>query len=199
MKLQTVEAYFLEPLKAYFEKDPKDGAESFIVERLEGTDVRVLEAAVDWIKANRQAQTSFPSPKECFAAVVAAGEELSKPRLEDAPKFGSDLTYGQKAKSWAATMKRNALVHRGTHEYTEWQIYYLATGNRFFFDLMLTHDSWTTPTVVPQQFDDSYDWSRGDRLLREWHREQQRLDNPSPERRQFVADQLARIGIRVSA
>lgn len=167
MQLHTVEAYFIEPLKQYFEKDPKDGAESYIVEKLDGTDPRVLTAAVDWIKGHRQSQSSFPSPKECFAAIDAVAYRAMMPSEPLSHPEGAK--YGDKLKAW---LERNGsksfpIIKKDTPEWTEWEIYFLATGNKVQYPLMENRGEWTTPTRLPQQFDPNYDWSLGSRLLRE--------------------------------
>lgn len=191
MKLQTVEAYFLEPLKAYFEKDPKDGAESFIIEKLEGTEVRVLEAAVEWIKANRQAQTSFPSPKECFAAVASVAEKVSRP--SGPVSYSSGATYGEKLNAWMErkNAKSYPVIKKGTPEWIEWEIYFLATENKVQYPVMQGKDRWTVPTVMPSMFDDKYDWNKGDKLLRERTAFEHLSDTPA--RKRFVQEQLSRV------
>ncbi len=194
MQLHTVEAFFIEPLKRYFEKDPKDGAEEHIVKTLEGTEPRVLEAAVEWIKSNRQAQSSFPSPKECFAAVQAVGS--AEKRSEARSAFHDDMSYGQKLKAFMESSKRDnyPVIQKGTPEWAEWEIYFLAMDNQVQYPIMRSRDSWTVPSRLPSQFDPGYDWNRGDKLLRE--RSKQEAEADAPERRRFVQEQLTRAGIR---
>lgn len=191
MKLHSVEAYLIEPLKAYFEKEPKAGFEAHIVEKLEGTDPRVLERAVEWIKSNRQAQSSFPSPKECFAAVEAAKgiDELSDAKGQ--VQFAEGMTYGDKLKLWAEKVKRAQVIKKGSFEWREWEIYFLSTGNAVQYPVMKSRDVWTVPTKVPEQFDRNYDWAKGATMIEGKDAEAAYLDNPA--RREFVVKELARI------
>lgn len=190
MKLHSIEAYLIEPLKAYFEKDPKAGSESHIVDKLEGTDPRILEAAVEWIKSNRQSQSSFPSPKECFAAVEAVRGTTLAPTVN--ADFHDDMSYGEKLKAFAEKTKAKSypVIKKGTPEWTEWEIYFLAMENQVQYPIMRSRDSWTVPTRLPSQFDPGYDWNRGDRLLRERSAKEAEVDNPH--RRQFIQEQLQR-------
>lgn len=191
MQLHTVEAYFIEPLKAYFEKDPKDGAEAFIVEKLDGSAPNLLDAAVEWIKANRQAQSSFPSPKECFAAIEAVRPRVERPLAT--AEFNPSMSYGDKLKAWMTKLQAKSypVIHKGTHEWTEWEIYFLATENKVQYPLMRNKETWTVPALLPVQFDPKYDWAKGDRLLRE--RVEFERESDTPERQAFVREQLKRL------
>lgn len=193
MQLHTVEAYFIEPLKQYFEKDPKDGAEGYIIEKLTGTEPRVLEAAVDWIKGNRQSQSSFPSPKECFAAIEAVKGKVDRPSVS--ADFSASMSYGQKLKAWMTKVQAKSypVIHKGTPEWTEWEIYFLATDNKVQYPVMRSKESWTVPTILPSQFDPKFDWNKGDRLLRE-RTEFEHLSD-SPQRQRFVQEQLRRVRV----
>lgn len=166
MKLQTVEAFLIEPLKAYFEKEPKVGFEAHIVEKLEGTDAKTLTDAVDWIKSNRQSQGSFPSPKECFAAVDAVRQKAVQAAYVSTVGNASG-TYGERVTRWAKEMKRAEVVRKGSREWREWLVYYAATGNRQFLDIMLEgRNSWTVPCLIPSAFDANYNWNYGDEIIR---------------------------------
>lgn len=191
MQLHTVEAYFIEPLKAYFEKDPKDGAEGYIIEKLQGTDPRVLTAAVDWIKGNRQSQSSFPSPKECFSAIDAVAHQASRP--SGPVSYSAGATYGEKLKAWheKTNAKAYPVIKKGTPEWIEWEIYFLSTENKVQYPVMQGKDRWTVPTVMPSMFDDKYDWNKGDKLLRERTAFEHLSDTPA--RRRFVQEQLSRV------
>lgn len=191
MQLHTVEAYFIEPLKQYFEKDPKDGAEGYIIEKLQGTEPRVLEAAVDWIKGNRQSQSSFPSPKECFAAIDAVKGRVERPSVS--ANFTPGMTYGQKLKAWMTKLQAKSypVIHKGTPEWTEWEIYFLATDNKVQYPVMRSKESWTVPTILPGQFDPNFDWNKGDKLLRKRTEFEHMSD--TPQRQRFVQEQLRRV------
>lgn len=193
MQLHTVEAFFIEPLKRYFEKDPKDGVEEHIVKTLDGTEPRLLELAVEWIKSNRQTQSSFPSPKECIAAVDAVKSEDRRP--QGRAEFHDDMSYGAKLNAFLEDTKAKAfpVIKKGTNEWTEWEIYFLSMGNTVQYPVMMMRDSWTVPTLFPSQFDPGFDWERGSRLLRERTKTDAEMD--APERRQFVHEQLKRVGI----
>ena len=188
MQLHTVEAYLIEPLKAYFEKEPKDGAEAFMVEKLAGTDPRVLEAAVEWIKGHRQSQSSFPSPKECFAAIKEVEINARQESFQAQPE---GATYGEKLKKWVEAGGRAHVITKGTFEWREWEIYFLATGNKVQYPLMRSKDSWTVPTQVPKAFNHHYDWHAGSKLLEQREASDAILD--VPERRAWVIQEMKRL------
>lgn len=194
---RKVEDFFITPLEEHFESQPTEGQRNTILSDMADHTDDVLNDAVEWLKRARQSAKTFPSPKECNKAIAAVLEDRKRPRMEDAPTFSESLTYGQKCKSWAATMKRAVIVHKGTHQWTEWLIYFHAIENEMMLTMMRERESFTLPTQVPSMFDPKYDWAKGDRLLRKWNEERQMLDNPTPDRRRFVAEQLLRIGIRV--
>jgi len=151
-----------------------------------------LNGAVEWLKRARQSAKTFPAPKECIKAIMAVEEALPA-RSSSRPTFQSGMTYGAKLHEWHARVggKRYPVIVKGSHEWTEWEIYFLATGNTVQYPVMQSKDRWTVPTQVPSQFDDRYDWQKGDRLLRERVEFEKLSDTPS--RHKFVQEQLKRV------
>ena len=186
-----VETYFIEPLESHFEDQPTAGGRETILEDMEAHDEEVLNQAVEWLKRNRQSQKTFPAPKECnkaVAAVLAEIKQVEVARKFDAPQGAS---YGEKLKKWVEAGGRAHVITKGTFERREWEIYFLATGNKVQYPLMRSKDSWTVPTQVPKAFDHHYDWNAGSKLLEQREASDAILD--VPERRAWVIQEMKRL------
>lgn len=163
-----VDEFFITPLESHFESQPTEGQRATILEDLHEFTAEQLFEAVEWLKRSRQSAKTFPAPKECLKAIQAvlsgAGRSLtSRPEAD----FTGAVTYGQKLKAWVEAKGGAVAIKCDSHEWTEWEIYFLATGNKVQYPLMDAKAEWTVPTLLPQQFDPNYDWALGSRLLRE--------------------------------
>lgn len=188
-----VEDYLITPLEAHFESQPTAGQRETILEALEDYSEETLNEAVEWLKRSRQSAKTFPAPKECIKAVAEVEKvKLFSEPVKGRPEFHDDLSYGEKLKLWMETVKPKScpVIKKGTHEWREWEIYFLAMGNTVQYPIMAARDSWTVPTLLPSQFDPGYDCAHGDRLLRE--KIQRAEEAESPERQAFVREQLER-------
>lgn len=186
-----VSDYFLTPLEAHFESQPTEGQRETILVDMEQYTPEQLNAAVEWLKRSRQSAKTFPPPKECLRAIDAVKFMASQPQRSRIDVHGN--SYGDKLRSWLTGGGKAVPIFKNTHEWTEWEIYFLATGNVVQSPIMAGKESWTVPTALPSQFDRDYDWSKGDRLLRERFKAEQEFD--APHRKRFVQEQLARIGL----
>jgi hypothetical protein len=189
---RKVEEYFITPLEAHFESQPTEGQRETILEDFEQYSEEQLHAAVEWLKRARQSAKTFPAPKECLKAIAAA-PVASEADRRARPVFTSGMTYGQKLKAWMTKLQAKSypVIYKGTPEWTEWEIYFLATDNTVQYPVMRSKESWTVPTILPSQFDPKFDWNKGDRLLRE------RADfehlSDSPQRQRFVQQELSKV------
>jgi hypothetical protein len=186
-----VEDYFITPLESHFESQPTEGQRETILADMESYSEEQLNEAVEWLKRARQSAKTFPAPKECIRAIQAV-RTLTAVTPSGRPAFHDDLSYGEKLKLWheATKPKGYPVIKKGTTEWAEWEIYFLAMDNQVQYPIMSSRDSWTVPTRLPSQFDGGYDWSRGDRLLRE--RTTREVEMDAPDRRRFVQEELRR-------
>lgn len=167
--MSKVEDFFITPLEAHFESQPTEGQRDTILADMDQFSPEILTDAVEWLKRARQAAKTFPSPKECNKALsaVTAVALTRKSSQEVSRSFGSGMSYGQKLREWVAAKGPARIIHKGTHEWREWCIYFLATDNVVQYPIMRTRESWTVPTLIPAEFDSAYVWEKGSRLLRE--------------------------------
>lgn len=163
-----VEDFFIGPLEAHFESQPTDGQRETILSDLHEFTAEQLFEAAEWLKRARQSAKTFPAPKECLKAIQAVLSGAGKPLTNrPATDFTHAQTYGQKLKVWVEARGGAVAITRCSHEWTEWEIYFLATGNKVQYPAMEGKGEWTVPTRLPQQFDPNYDWALGSRLLRD--------------------------------
>lgn len=196
MSTRKVEDYFITPLEAHFESQPTEGQRETILEDMQAYSEEQLHEAVEWLKRARQSAKTFPAPKECLKAIseVEKAKAYTAP-ISGRPEFHDDLSYGEKLRLWMEGVRPKfcPVIKKGTNEWTEWEIYFLAMGNSVQYPIMRMRDSWTVPTILPSQFDPGFDWALGNKLLRDRITEDREFN--APERRQFVQEQLARIGL----
>lgn len=189
---RKVEDYFITPLESHFESQPTEGQRETILADMEPYTEEQLSEAVEWLKRARQSAKTFPAPKECIKAITAV-ETAAPARSSSKPTFQSGMSYGAKLHEWKSRInaKHYPVILKGSHEWTEWEIYFLATENKVQYPVMMGKDRWTVPTQIPSQFDDRYDWNKGDKLLRERTSFEHLSDTPS--RQRFVQEQLSRV------
>lgn len=163
-----VEDFFITPLESHFESQPTEGGRETILVDMEPHTTEVLNDAVEWLKRNRQAQKTFPTPKECNRAVSAVMNDAKA--IAVAKAFdATGGTYGDKLIRWVADGGRAYVIdkNRDVHQWREWEIYFLATENKVQYPIMLNRPQWTVPAPVPSALDRDYDWNKGSRLLEE--------------------------------
>lgn len=190
--MSKVEDYFITPLEAHFESQPTEGQRETILTDMEQYSEEVLNEAVEWLKRARQSAKTFPAPKECIKAVTAVQEAIPVKR-GSRPSFDPGSSFGAKLRVWMTQMQSKSypVIHKGTHEWTEWEIYFLATENTIQYPYMRSKESWTVPALLPVQFDPKYDWSKGSALLKE--RVEFEKESDTPQRQKFVREQLERL------
>jgi len=150
-----VEDFFITPLEAHFEAIPKDGPRDTILTDLEQYAPDDLMEAAEWLKRALQAQTTFPSPKECIKAIkaVVGGRSL-------VPTGGMNAithqTYGAVAAAYAKNQYRDRapVIAEGSPEWDEWLAYFEWLGmGRWVFAAMSDKKQWTVPAYFPRDFD----------------------------------------------
>lgn len=150
-----VEDFFITPLEAHFESQPTEGGRQTILEDMEQYSSEDLNTAVEWLKRARQAQKTFPSPKECIKAikaVVGGRSEGSNVVSFSAINAGN---YARSAQAYCAGMTVIPVIHQGEPQWDEWLAYWRWLGCTWVTSLVEGEGrkSFTVPTHFPSQFD----------------------------------------------
>ncbi len=150
-----VEDFFITPLEAHFENVPTDGSRETILEDFEQYAPDDLTQAVELLKRTRQAQKTFPSPKECIKAIKAiVGGRRQTPVIR-----GSVIDAGNYAANAHAYIvdrgitKDVPVIRKDSAQWHEWIDYFRWLGVHWILAELETRDSWTVPTEFPAQFD----------------------------------------------
>lgn len=154
--MNKVIEFFINPLSEHYEVEPKDGPRDTIIEDLDAYTPDELMSAAEWIKRNKQSVTSFPSPKECNAAV---GQVTASRSVREAVSGGriTAENFGDLAKAHCdATRKDPLVIKKGEPGWDEWITYYRAIGMTYISGLMENRDEWTVVTRYPSDFDPSF-------------------------------------------
>ncbi len=150
--------FFITPMEAHFEAVPKDGPRETIISDLEQYSPDDLMQAAEWLKRARQAQSTFPSPKECIKAIKAV---VGGRRAQDVIR-GSVITrenYGANAHAYAMAHggRREEVsvpvIKRGTPMWDDWLAYFDFIEAKAIKQAMENRESWTVPAMFPRQFD----------------------------------------------
>lgn len=150
-----VEDFFITPMEAHFEAIPKDGPRATIIEDLDEYSPDDLMEAAEWLKRARQAQSTFPSPKECIKAIKAVVGGRSSVATGGYGAITKD-TYGRAAEAYAKNRFRDRapVIVEDTPEWAEWQAYFEWLGmGRWIFAHMNDAKRWTVPSYFPHDFD----------------------------------------------
>lgn len=150
-----VETFFITPLEAHFESQPTEGGRETIIEDMEQYAPEDLTTAVEWLKRARQAQKTFPSPKECIKAIKAVVGGRSPVATGGYGAITKD-TYGEAAMNFArARFRENApMIAEGQPEWEEWIVYFEWLGmGSWIFAAMSDAKRWTVPSYFPHDFD----------------------------------------------
>lgn len=160
-----VEDFFITPLEAHFESQPTEGGRATILEDMEQYAPEDLSTAVEWLKRARQAQKTFPSPKECIKAIkavvggrrenvtIGGGEIGSKNYATNALAY--IMAHGGKADVVSVP-----IINEGEPQWDEWLAYFQWLGAKWALDLMYDRKTWTVPTQFPSQFDPRFNFMR---------------------------------------
>jgi hypothetical protein len=153
--MNKVEEFFLTPMEAYFEAIPKDGPRETILTDLDQYAADDLMEAAEWLKRARQAQSTFPSPKECIKAIKAVVGGRS---LTPTGGYGAITkdNYGAAASAFARNrFKEQApVIAEGSPEWDEWLAYFEWLGmGSWVFAMMSDKKTWTVPSYFPHDFD----------------------------------------------
>jgi hypothetical protein len=154
-----VEDFFITPLEAHFESQPTEGARDTILTDMEQYSGDDLSTAVEWLKRARQAQKTFPSPKECIKAIAA----VVGGRSERAVIRGTEIdasNYAINALAFCAGMKELPIIKEGEPQWDEWLAYWRWLECKWVLDLVYDRKSWTVPTQFPSQFDKRFNFLR---------------------------------------
>lgn len=150
-----VEDFFIAPLEAHFESVPTDGSRETILEDFEQYAPDDLNEAVELLKRTRQAQKTFPSPKECIKAIkVIVGGRRQTPVIRGGAIDASN--YATNAHAYIVDRgitKDVPVIKKDTAQWHEWIDYYRWLGVHWILADLDTRDSWTVPTLFPSQFD----------------------------------------------
>lgn len=156
--MSKVEDYFITPLEAHYEVQPKEGPRQTIIEDLEQFSEDELHEAAEWIKRNKQAVTAFPSPKECNAAIKAVRTK----HIVSSFAYGETVTkenFGALAVQYCAANNpgRNPLVIKIEDSgWDDWLAYYERLDMKAVLSVMRDRKTWTVPSLFPSQFDPSF-------------------------------------------
>jgi hypothetical protein len=147
--------FFITPMEAHFEAVPKDGPRETIISDLEQYASDDLMQAAEWLKRARQAQSTFPSPKECIKAIKAVVGGRSNVATGGYGAITKE-TYGAAAAAFAKNrFKEQApVIAEGSAEWEEWTAYFEWLGmGRWIFAAMNDAKTWTVPSYFPRDFD----------------------------------------------
>lgn len=153
--MNKVEEFFITPMEAHFEAVPKDGPRETILSDLADYTSDDLFEAAEWLKRARQAQSTFPSPKECIKAIKAVVGGRSPVVTGGYGAITKD-TYGEAAVNFArARFRENApMIAEGQPEWEEWIAYFEWLGmGSWIFAAMSDAKRWTVPSYFPHDFD----------------------------------------------
>ena len=156
-----VETFFITPLEAHFESQPTEGGRETILEDMEAYSPEDLTTAVEWLKRARQAQKTFPSPKECIKAIKAVvGGRSDKPGVSYSTI--TSKTYAQSCIAYCAGMKEIPVIRKDEPQWDEWHAYWAWLGMRWIPELIAMEQRkvWTVPTNFPNQFDPRFQFIR---------------------------------------
>lgn len=158
-----VENFFITPLEAHFESEPTEGGRQTILEDMEQYAPDDLETAVEWLKRARQAQKTFPSPKECIKAIKA----VVGGRREGVVIGGGEINaknYARNALAYAVSHGGKQgevtvpIINEGEPQWDEWLAYFRWLEAKWALDLMYDRKTWTAPTQFPSQFDKRFNF-----------------------------------------
>lgn len=149
-----VETFFITPLEAHFESQPTEGGRETIIEDMEQYAPEDLTTAVEWLKRARQAQKTFPSPKECIKAIKAVVGGRNEKQVTGYSTITA-TNYAASAKAYCAGMQQIPVIHFGEPQWDEWLAYWRWLGCLWVVHLVEGEGrkSFTVPTQFPSQFD----------------------------------------------
>ena len=151
---QKVENFFITPLEAHFESQPTDGGRVTILDDMDAYSPEDLTTAVEWLKRARQAQKTFPSPKECIKAIKAVVGGRNEKQVTGYSTITA-TNYAASAKAYCAGMQQIPVIHFGEPQWDEWLAYWRWLGCMWVVHLVEGEGrkSFTVPTHFPSQFD----------------------------------------------
>ena len=151
---QKVENFFITPLEAHFESQPTDGGRVTILDDMDAYSPEDLTTAVEWLKRARQAQKTFPSPKECIKAIKAVVGGRNEKQVTGYSTITA-TNYAASAKAYCAGMQQIPVIHFGEPQWDEWLAYWRWLGCMWVVHLVEGEGrkSFTVPTHFPRQFD----------------------------------------------
>lgn len=162
---QKVENFFITPLEAHFESQPTEGGRETILEDMDAYSPEDLTTAVEWLKRARQAQKTFPSPKECIKAIKAVvGGRNEKGAVASYSTITAE-TYARCAVAYCKShgMTDNVpVIHQGEPQWDEWLAYWRWLGCMWVVHLVEGEGrkSFTVPTHFPSQFDPRFNFMK---------------------------------------
>lgn len=156
-----VENFFITPLEAHFESQPTDGGRETILEDMEQYSPEDLTTAVEWLKRARQAQKTFPSPKECIKAIKAVVGGRSEKQVTGYSTITA-TNYAASAKAYCAGMTHIPVIHHGEPQWDEWLAYWRWLGCMWVVHLVEGEGrkSFTVPAHFPSQFDPRFNFMK---------------------------------------
>ena len=151
---QKVENFFITPLEAHFESQPTDGGRATILDDMDAYSPEDLTTAVEWLKRARQAQKTFPSPKECIKAIKAVVGGRSD-KQETGYSTITAQNYAASSKAYTAGMQTIPIIHEGEPQWDEWLAYWRWLGCMWVVQMVEGEGrkEFTVPTYFPGQFD----------------------------------------------
>lgn len=162
--LVDVDADFIYPLEEHYETEPKDSIRGYIRSHLEGFSKEELDAGVEWLKANRQSVTSFPSPKECRRACEEGIADQRRRAANQRNDGVSALDYKSRAAAVVASQKRCFTIRPGDLAWDKWFAYFQENGLEKSLKSMeaiergasALGESYAVPKLFPEQFDPKF-------------------------------------------
>lgn len=160
-----VENFFITPLEAHFESQPTEGGRETIIEDMEQYTPEDLTMAVEWLKRARQAQKTFPSPKECIKAIKAVvGGRSEKGQVASYSTITAG-TYAASCVQFCRGMETLPTIREGEPQWDEWHAYWDWLGVKWIPRLIAGEGrkTWTVPTHFPNQFDPRFQFMKTER------------------------------------
>ena len=156
--MNKVDEFFIGPLEDHYETAPNEGPRDTILTDLAKYSPEELHAGAEWIKRNKQSTKSFPSPKECNAAMDAVHSNRSIRSFASGEKITKE-TYASTAVAYCKSYNHEGnavVVSKNDGGWEDWISYYRSLGMVACLDLMKYRESWTFPCMFPAQFDQSF-------------------------------------------
>lgn len=159
MSNEKVNNFFITPLEAHFENVPTVGGRETLLNDMDAYSPEDLNTAVEWLKRARQAQKTFPSPKECIKAIKAVVGGRDEKQTTGYSTIDAS-NYARSSQAYTAGMTSIPVIHFGEPQWDEWLAYWRWLGCMWVVHLVEGEGrkSFTVPTYFPNQFDPRFNF-----------------------------------------